>query len=53
MEWASSTEESELCGGPIGFSLLVYAWRKWKIRRWLLDPFSSVFGHFSWISVCD
>jgi len=28
MEWASSTEESELCGGPIGFSLLVYAWRK-------------------------
>ncbi|CAK7353872.1 unnamed protein product [Dovyalis caffra] len=28
MEWASSSEESELCGGPIGFSLLVYAWRK-------------------------
>uniref|UniRef100_A0A6N2KHI9 Uncharacterized protein n=1 Tax=Salix viminalis TaxID=40686 RepID=A0A6N2KHI9_SALVM len=22
MEWASSSEESELCGGPIGFSLL-------------------------------
>ncbi|KAJ4824774.1 hypothetical protein Tsubulata_044014 [Turnera subulata] len=27
MEWASSTEDSEFCG-PVGFSLLVYAWRK-------------------------
>lgn len=27
MEWAS-TEESELSSGPIGFSLLVYAWKK-------------------------
>ncbi|KAM7274684.1 hypothetical protein ACFE04_016550 [Oxalis oulophora] len=29
MEWASSTtEDSELNNGPVGFSLLVYAWRK-------------------------
>lgn len=27
MEWASM-EESELSGGPYGFSLLVYAWRR-------------------------
>lgn len=27
MEWASM-EESELSGGPTGFSLLVYAWRR-------------------------
>ncbi|TXG62237.1 hypothetical protein EZV62_013600 [Acer yangbiense] len=28
MEWNSSTEESELCPGFNGFSLLVYVWKK-------------------------